>query len=134
MKSHLLAAAIALAALPAYAQDTASGVAGRTPVPVTGEQVYRQVCAACHMQDAKGGAGAAAIPGLAANPMLAAPQYPVMVVTQGKGAMPWFSDVLSSKQITDVVNYVRNNFGNSYPDPVSEADVKALMQASADAH
>ena len=29
----------------------------KTPPPVTGEQVYVQVCQACHMADAKGGSG-----------------------------------------------------------------------------
>ena len=65
-------AALALAITPALAQAPSGGgdIAGsatvKTPAPVTGEQVYVQVCQACHMADAKGGSGAATIPALAA--------------------------------------------------------------------
>jgi mono/diheme cytochrome c family protein len=40
--------------------------------------------------------------------------------------MPWFDDMLTPAQIANVVVYVRTNFGNNYPKPVTEADVKKL--------
>jgi hypothetical protein len=48
--------------------------------PVTGEQIYRQVCKACHMADAKGATGAATIPALADNPHLSDASYPITMV------------------------------------------------------
>ena len=99
---------------------------GKAPVPVTGEQVYTMVCQSCHMADGKGGVGAGAIPALANNPRLKVAAYPVVMVLKGRGAMPWFNDVLSPAQTASVVTYIRSNFGNAYPQPVTEADVARL--------
>ena len=118
----LAALALLAVAAPAFADEPGPG-GTRPMIPVTGEQVYQQVCQACHMADGKGGSGAATIPALAGNPRLAAPAYPITMVLKGRGAMPWFNDVLSPAQIAGVVTYVRTNFGNSYPKPVTEADV-----------
>ena len=124
MTRTLLAAAL-LAAAPAVADEPGPG--GTKPVvSVTGEEVYRNVCQACHMADGKGGSGAAAVPALAGNRRLAAAAYPIILVARGRGAMPWFNDSLSSKQIAEVVTYVRTHFGNDYPQAVSEADVAKL--------
>ena len=129
----------AFAAIPAAAQappggDTGGGIT-RVPKPVTGEQVYKSVCAACHMQDAKGGTGAGTIPALAANPKLAGAAYPIVVVAGGKGGMPGFAGTLSNAQMANVITYVRTNFGNAYPKPVTEADVAKLAHIPhAEAH
>jgi mono/diheme cytochrome c family protein len=117
----LLCAAPALAT-PAWADEPGPG-GSRPPVPATGQQVYEMVCQACHMADARGASGAATIPALAANRRLAQPAYPVVMVLKGRGAMPWFNDSLTPAQIAAVVTYIRTNFGNNYPAPVTEADV-----------
>ncbi|HVZ28326.1 MAG TPA: cytochrome c [Rhizomicrobium sp.] len=116
---------------PAQAQSgDAPGSVSALPVkPVTGQQVFSQVCQACHMADAKGGTGAATIPALAGNPHLEVAGYPITMVVQGRGAMPSFADLLSPAQIANVVGYVRTHFGNNYPDPVTEADVKSVLSA-----
>lgn len=101
-----------LAASPALAQK-------KPAAPHPGEAVYRNVCQACHMANAAGGVGAGRIAALAANPALEAAGYPIMVVTGGKGAMPWFRGSLSDQQIADVINYVRGHFGNRYKDQVT---------------
>ncbi len=98
--------------------------------PVTGEQVYRQVCQACHMANAKGGSGAATIPALADNPRLASAAYPITLVVKGRGAMPGFTDLLSPAQVANVVSYVRTHFGNHYPNSISEADVTKVEGAT----
>jgi mono/diheme cytochrome c family protein len=124
---------IALTAQPVLAQtplsggDTAGSATVKAPMPVTGEQVYGQVCQACHMADARGGQGAAAIPALAKNPKLAEAGYPIAMVAQGRGAMPPLTDLLNSAQIAAVVTYVRTHFGNSYKKPVTEAEVKMML-------
>ena len=119
-----ITAPLALAQTP-QGGDTGGGIV-RVPKPVTGEQVYQSVCQACHMADAKGGTGAATIPALAKNPRLAGAAYPIMVVTNGKGAMPGFSGMLTNAQMAGAITYVRTHFGNAYAKPVTEAEVAAM--------
>jgi mono/diheme cytochrome c family protein len=102
--------------------DSGGGVV-RVARPVTGEEVYRTVCQACHMADANGGAGAAVIPALANNPRLGVAAYPIIVVTRGKGAMPGLRGTLDDEQIAGAITYVRTHFGNSFEKPVTAADV-----------
>lgn len=118
--------ALALVATPALADDPGGG--GTKPViPVTGEQVYRNVCQACHMADGKGATGAATIPALANNKKLAVSAYPIMMVAGGQGAMPWFNDLLNPAQIAGVVTYIRTHFGNKYTKPVTAEEVAQMM-------
>ena len=79
------------------------------------------------MADGKGGSGAATIPALANNPRLAAPAYPILLVVRGRGAMPGLTDLLGPAQIAGVATYVRTHFGNSYPAPVTVAEVKPFL-------
>ncbi|WP_174274351.1 c-type cytochrome [Sphingomonas bacterium] len=97
-----------------------------------GEQVYRQICQACHMPNAEGGTGAGAIPALAKNPHLADPDFAVNMVLRGKGGMPAFAGMLKPDQVAGVVNYVRTHFGNDYRSPVKAEDVKRLSQGLGD--
>ncbi len=136
-------AALALGASPpVLAQDSPGGAPGtrvsganpgaggtKTPVALTGAQVYQQVCQACHMANAQGGAGAGVIPALANNPRLGVAAYPISVVLAGKGAMPWFDEDLTHAQIAEVVGYVRTHFGNTYAAPVTEAEVSRMAKA-----
>jgi mono/diheme cytochrome c family protein len=133
MRKFIVLAAV-LVAFPALAQTSGGGDTGggitRVPKPVTGEQVYQQVCQACHMADAKGAAGAGTIPSLASNPKLAGAAYPIVIVSGGKGAMPGFAGLLSHAQMAEVITYARTHFGNAYAKPVTEADVDKLAKAA----
>ena len=113
MRKFLMLAA--LAATPALAAPKPP------PAPHPGEAVYQNVCQACHMANALGGEGAGKIPALAKSGALEAAAYPIIVVTGGKGAMPWFRGQLTDSQIADVINYVRSHFGNKYKDKVTPA-------------
>ncbi len=123
----LLLTAPVLAQAPSGGGDSAGASANTAAKPVTGEQVYVQVCQACHMADGRGGKGAGQIPALAKNPNLEEPSYPVSMIVQGRGAMPPLTDILAPAQIAAVATYVRTHFGNHYKTPVKEADVKAVM-------
>ena len=90
----------------------------------SGEAMYRRVCAACHMPDAKGAQGAGFYPSLAKNPNLAAGGYPLSVLMQGMNGMPAIGMMMSDQQAADVVNYIRTHFGNRYKDPVTAAEAK----------
>lgn len=109
-------------------RDATASVEGDRPLrPVlSGEQVYRQYCMACHMADGKGAQGAGYFPALAENPKLIAAGYPISVVLNGLGAMPWFNGMLTDEEIAGVVRYIRTHFGNDYPDAVGPEDVAVM--------
>ncbi|WP_311266979.1 cytochrome c [Sphingobium sp. WCS2017Hpa-17] len=118
-----LGALAILAATPALA-DSPGGRPVKIALP-DGEQVYDQICAACHLDKAQGSPDGT-VPALAHNAKLADANYPITVVMKGQGGMPWFSEMLTPGQVAAVVGYVRTHFDNGYADPVSEADVKRI--------
>ena len=129
----VVAAALACAAasIPASpgprAQDSSGGISA-VDVSNEGRQIYEQVCQACHMADARGGAGAGSgVPALAHNPHLADKRFAIEVVVKGRGGMPWFTDILAPAQIAAVLTYVRSEF-NSYPDAVTAEDVEQVVR------
>ncbi len=111
MKTLLL---VSLLTTPAFAAP---------PPPHPGEETYAEVCQACHMANGQGAIGAGRIAALASNPNLAYPEYPISIVTGGKGPMPWFRGELTDQQIADVIGYARTHFGNAYNAKVTVADV-----------
>lgn len=92
----------------------------------TGADLYQTTCQGCHMEDAKGAEGAGHYPPLAGNPKLTSKYYIISVLVNGYHGMPRFGDQMSDKQIAEVVNYVRNNFGNQFPDDALPEDVKMM--------
>ena len=129
MMRRALTAAVAAASLglagPALA-DAASSAGTSTIRAATGQQVYQHVCQGCHMANGQGGVGAARIPALAHNARLGSSGYPVYVVLNGMGGMPWFNGMLSDQQIAAVITYVRTHFGNDFKDAVRAADIAAV--------
>lgn len=121
-----LAGAMLLATPAPRAQDSSGGVSA-VEVSTEGGKIYQEVCQACHMADARGGGGAGTgVPALADNPRLADKAFAVEVVVKGRGGMPWFTDILSPRQIAAVLTHVRSEF-NAYPDPVTEAEVAQVV-------
>jgi mono/diheme cytochrome c family protein len=93
-----------------------------------GAALYHGICQGCHMPQGQGAVGAGAYPALARNQKLATAGYPVLIVLNGSKAMQGFSRMLDDAQIAAVVNYIRTNFGNSYTDAVTAADVAGARQ------
>ncbi|CAI2934230.1 c-type cytochrome [Aminobacter niigataensis] len=89
----------------------------------TGQELYANVCQACHMDQGQGAVGAGKYPALAKNVNLEAGGYPVFVILHGLKGMPPVGKMMSDDQIAAVVNYVRTNFGNDYKDAVTAEDV-----------
>ena len=119
-----LTASLALVASAAPAQEgQRTFSSGYRFVEMSGEELYNNVCRACHMMDARGAAGAGIYPSLAANPNLEAAGYPLTMVIHGRRAMPPFGDMMNDAQIAAVVNYLRTHFGNNYTDMVTAQDV-----------
>jgi len=120
-------ATITLAANPAQlsAQDN-PGNKTSVQVAAEGKDLYEQICQACHMADAKGGAGAGTgVPALAGNPHLADKGFAVGTVWNGRGGMPRFAGMLTPGQIAAVLTYVRGHF-NAYPAIITEGEATAI--------
>jgi mono/diheme cytochrome c family protein len=119
--------AFAPAAASAQSMPPKGQIIGQETFPEQGgPALYKAICQGCHMPDGMGASGAGKYPALAKNPKLAAAGYPILRVLKGQGAMPPFMSNLNDQQVADVVTYVRTNFGNAYPAPVTAAQVKAL--------
>jgi mono/diheme cytochrome c family protein len=93
-----------------------------------GEELYANVCQACHMPDGKGAIGAGAYPSLAGNKNLEAAGYPLAIVVNGQRGMPPVGQFMNDDQVAAVVNYVGTHFGNNYQDAVTAADVKVVRR------
>jgi mono/diheme cytochrome c family protein len=91
----------------------------------TGEELYADICAGCHMPNGAGATGAGTYPALASNPKLATAAYPVTLIINGQKGMPPFGGLLTDQQVAAVVNYVRSHFGNRFTDEVTADDAKA---------
>lgn len=117
-----------LASVPARAQSF--GSPGRF-TEATGPEIYRYVCAGCHMPDGRGATGAATYPSLANNQHLAIRPYVIGTVLHGKRAMPPFERLLTNQQIADIVDTIRQSFGNAYPGAPSPADVQVQRTGGA---
>jgi mono/diheme cytochrome c family protein len=108
------------------AADGAFTAGGRGQFGETsGEAMYRRVCAACHMPDAKGAEGAGHYPALARNSNLAERGYLLSVLMQGLNGMPPVGKMMTDQQAAEVANYVRSHFGNRYKDALTAEDAKA---------
>jgi len=129
MKSLLLVALLCGSAAAQNSEPLLNSFSrrGNTFTQQGGEALYRTICQACHMEGGQGAnSGAGFFPDLRRNPRLAAGAYPAVVVLNGLHGMPPFGHQLDDQQVADVVNYVRTNFSNAYPDAVTPQSVAAL--------
>lgn len=103
----------------------------------TGPEIYAHICQGCHMPGGQGAVGAGHYPKLAGDRALVAWEYVAITVLNGKHGMPAFglpqtqvaetrSVHLSDAQVADVVNYVRNNFGNNFKSKVTAQQVAKI--------
>lgn len=90
----------------------------------TGEDLYANLCQACHMEKGEGAVGAGKYPALAKNTNLESAGYPIYVILHGQKGMPPVGQMLDDEQVAAVVNYVRTHFGNDYKDAATAQDVK----------
>jgi mono/diheme cytochrome c family protein len=132
LKSLTFVALLSLISAPVPAQDSARDSSkstfstGFTFGEHGGEELYANVCQACHMPDGKGAAGAGTYPSLAGDKNLEASGHPLSIVVNGRRAMPPLGQLMNDDQVAAVVNYVRTHFGNDYQDAVTAEDVKAV--------
>ncbi len=86
-----------------------------SPTPAAraaGNQVYREACAACHMENGEGLTGV--YPALANNALVSGdPANFVRVLLEGRGGMPSFAAELTDRELAEVITFVRRNWGNN---------------------
>jgi mono/diheme cytochrome c family protein/glucose/arabinose dehydrogenase len=95
-----------------------------------GQEVYKNICIACHQPDGRGQEKLA--PSLVGSMLtLAAPEIPARILLGGKegpiGLMPPVGSVLSDDQIAGVLTYIRREWGQDGT-PVTPAAVKAVRE------
>ena len=99
-----------------------------------GQEVYRNVCQACHQPDGRGMEKLA--PPLVGSPYALAPaEVPVRILLHGKegsvGLMPPVGQIFTDEQIAAVLTYVRREWGQTGA-PVDPAAVNAVRAATKD--
>lgn len=76
-----------------------------------GEEVYEAACIGCHKDEGRGVEGM--FPSLRQNALIQGPPEPLLlIVLEGRAAMPGFGERLSDKQIAAVLTYLRSEWGN----------------------
>lgn len=90
-----------------------------------GKQVFDANCAACHMTDGKGNA-TMGVPAIAGGPIPNGPLAAhISLVLHGKGIMPAWGNTLNDSDLSAVITFERNSFGNHTGDLVQPAQIKA---------
>ena len=105
------------------ADDSASGEMSKDELMSQGEEVYGNLCAACHQPDGSG-MPAAGFPAMKGSAVATGDvSTHISQILNGKGAMPPYKGTLDDKQIAAVVTYERNAFGNETGDVVQPSQV-----------
>jgi mono/diheme cytochrome c family protein/glucose/arabinose dehydrogenase len=99
-----------------------------------GQEVYRNICQACHQPDGRGQDRVA--PSLVGSPLaLASPDIPARILMNGKegpiGLMPPVGFTLSDEQIAGVLTYIRREWGQDGT-AVDVATVKQVREMTKD--
>jgi mono/diheme cytochrome c family protein len=74
---------------------------------VSGETIYLDNCARCHLDDGSGDKG----PSLIFHIPRHSDEFFVQLIIDGSGDMPGFTD-FSDQDISDLISYLRDTFGN----------------------
>lgn len=109
----------------AASDDSASASAdlSKEALMSQGEQIYGNICVACHQPDGSG-MPAAGFPALAGGAVTTGDiGTHIDRVLNGKGAMPPYKSTLDDQQIAALVTYERNAFGNDTGDVVQPAQI-----------
>jgi len=122
-------AILALGSIPllGMAQDATPTGGQETDLLAEGEQIFNNVCIACHQP---GGAGIEGIyPPLNNNPLINGedPTYLINVLLTGRGGMPTFAGSYNDEQIAAVASYVRQAWDNE-AGPVDPGQVTSLRE------
>lgn len=79
----------------------------RRPSPENGSLLYRKNCARCHVQQMGQSSPAPSLTGYLYRSPQRSVQQIKAVIRKGKGAMPPFGQLLSSREINDLIAYLQ---------------------------
>lgn len=123
---------IALSAFPflSNAQEATPSASPASDQLAMGEQIFGNVCIACHQPGGKGVEGI--FPNLAGNPLvtLEDPTYVITTVLNGRGGMPRFAGTYDDEQIAAIVTYIRSSWGNTGAPVTAEQVAKVRADTS----
>lgn len=119
---------LALGSIPlmGMAQDATPSDGQETELLAGGEEIYNNVCIACHQP---GGAGIDGIyPALNGNPLINGedPTYLISTVLTGRGGMPSFIFTYDDEEVAAITSYVRQAWDNEAAavDPAQVAEIR----------
>lgn len=121
----LLAFLVLAIPLIVNAQDATPGASPAPDQVTRGEEIFNNVCIACHQPDGKGIEGIY-LP-LADNPALLQedPTYLITVILNGRGGMPTFANTYDDEEVAAIATYVRQAWDND-ASPVTAEQVAAV--------
>ncbi len=115
-----------------------STTAASSPAAAAGQKVFAQYCSSCH---GTAGAGGPGFPPLAGNDFVTGdPKQVILTVLNGKsgpiqvlgksynGQMPAWKSQLSTKDVANVVTYIRSALGQNHAGAVTVSDVAKLKK------
>lgn len=121
-------------AAPAEAAETSAGAGAAGGANAAGAKVYSSNCSSCHGAQGQGTPGA--FPPLANNPVVTGDANKVIGIVLGglhgaivvggqnyNGMMPSWKGSLSSKDVADVISYIRGSLGSNHASAVTQAQV-----------
>lgn len=107
--------------------DTSSGGLSESELLAEGEDIYTNVCIACHQADGNG-INPVYLP-LNNNPLvtLEDPTYVITTVLNGRGGMPRFDTTYDDEEIAAIVSFIRQEWDNDAP-PVTAEQVAEVRE------
>jgi mono/diheme cytochrome c family protein len=89
---------------------------------VHGERLYLEYCAECHQRNGSG--WKPLYPNFAGNPLITLhdPEPIIVIVLYGQGSMPAFGTKLTTDDVSAILTYIRNSWGNE-ASPVSPRQI-----------
>ena len=92
----------------------------------TGQRLFLDNCAECHQRNGRGIEGI--YPSLASSEVVSGSGVDVALqLIIGRGEMPSFAGAMGAAEMADLINYVRNAWGNE-GDAIDAATVARLMR------
>ncbi|RDH82419.1 MAG: hypothetical protein DIZ80_08995 [endosymbiont of Galathealinum brachiosum] len=96
-----------------------------------GKRLYRASCAACHLSSGEGQQQTIGSPALKNNSIVKG-KIEVLsdIILNGRNSMPAFADSINNNDLTKVISYIRNAWGNNSNSIVDKSTIDLLMPES----
>ena len=116
----------ALIASPLMATPAQKDAASSQSSLATGQRLFLDNCAECHQRNGRGIEGI--YPSLASSEVVRGGGVDVALqLIIGRGEMPSFASAMGAEEMADLINYVRNAWGNE-GDSIDAATIERLIK------